>query len=100
MPLTDSAAKNARPREDGKPAKLADGLGLALWVMPNGAKYWRWKYRVLGKEKLLALGVYPEVSLKEARLKRDEARKLLADGIDPGAKRKEDKLTVLALTEF
>lgn len=93
MPLTDSAAKNAKPREDGKPTKLADGQGLTLWVMPTGSKYWRLKYRFLGKEKLLALGVYPEVSLKEARMKRDEARKLLADGIDPGAKRREDKLT-------
>lgn len=93
MPLTDSAARNAKPREDGKPAKLADSLGLTLLVMPNGSKYWRLKYRFLGKEKLLALGVYPEVSLKEARLKRDEARKLIAEGTDPGAKRREDKLT-------
>lgn len=98
MPLTDSAARNAKPREDGKPAKLADGLGLMLLVMPNGSKYWRWKYRFLSKEKLLALGVYPNVSLKEARMKRDEARMLLADGIDPGAKRREDKLTAKIAT--
>ncbi|MCD5329921.1 tyrosine-type recombinase/integrase [Chromobacterium piscinae] len=76
-----------------KPAKLTDAQGLTLWVMPNGSKYWRLKYRFLGKEKLLALGVYPEVSLKEARLKRDEARRLLSEGIDPSAKRQEDKLT-------
>lgn len=93
MPLTDSAIKNAKPRDDGKPAKLTDAQGLTLWVMPNGSKYWRLKYRFLGKEKLLALGVYPEVSLKEARLKRDEARRLLVDGVDPSAKRQEDKLT-------
>lgn len=92
MPLTDAAAKSAKPREDGKPAKLADSLGLVLWVMPNGSKYWRLKYRFAGKEKLLALGVYPEVSLREARAKRDEARKLLAEGTDPGSKRREEKL--------
>lgn len=59
--------------------------------MPSGSKYWRLKYRFAGKEKRLAFGVYPEVSLKEAREERDNARKLLADNIDPGAKKKEDK---------
>lgn len=92
MALTKLEADKARPRTDGKPLKLADGLGLSLWVMPNGAKYWRLKYRWLGKEKLLALGVYPATSLKEAREKRDAARQLLSRGTDPGAKRKADKL--------
>lgn len=96
MPLTDAAIKNAKPREDGKHLKLTDGQGLSLWVMPTGAKYWRLKYRINGKEKLLALGVYPEVSLKEARLKRDDARKQIADGDDPAAVRKMDKVIKLA----
>ncbi|MGR2661791.1 tyrosine-type recombinase/integrase [Chromobacterium haemolyticum] len=96
MPLTDAAIKNAKPREDGKHLKLTDGQGLSLWVMPTGAKYWRLKYRINGKEKLLALGVYPEVSLKEARLKRDDARKQIADGEDPASIRKMDKVIKLA----
>lgn len=70
------------------PYKLPDGGGMFLMVNPNGSRYWRLKYRWAGKEKLLALGVYPETTLKEARRKRDEARKLLADGIDPGETRK------------
>lgn len=89
MPLTDTTCKNAKPTE--KPFKLSDEKGLYLEVMPNGSKYWRLKYRFTGKEKRLALGVYPEVSLKEAREKREEARKLLAGNIDPGTKKKEDK---------
>ncbi|WP_047243878.1 tyrosine-type recombinase/integrase [Chromobacterium subtsugae] len=96
MPLTDAAIKSAKPREDGKHLKLTDGQGLSLWVMPTGAKYWRLKYRINGKEKLLALGVYPEVSLKVARLKRDDARKQIADGEDPAAMRKMDKVIKLA----
>ena len=92
MALTKLEADKARPRTDDKPLKLADGLGLALWVMPNGSKYWRLKYRWMGKEKSLALGVYPGTSLKEAREKRDAARLLLSRGTDPGAKRKADKL--------
>lgn len=93
MPLTDATIKNAKPREDGKPDKLADGDSLFLWVMPNGAKYWRMAYRYAGKQKTLACGVYPETSLKEARTKRDAARKLLADGIDPGEQRKAEKVS-------
>ncbi|WP_028454604.1 tyrosine-type recombinase/integrase [Chitinilyticum litopenaei] len=92
MALTKLQADNARPREDGKPLKLSDALGLTLWVMPTGAKYWRWKYRWGGKEKSLALGVYPEVSLKEARQRRDAARLQLAQGDDPSAARKAEKL--------
>jgi len=71
---------------------MADGGGLYLEVTPAGGKYWRMKYRFGGKEKRLAFGVYPTVSLKDARLKRDESKKLLSDGIDPGQQKKLDKL--------
>lgn len=93
MKLTDSQCKNAQPMEPPSkaPRKLADGQGLYLWVMPNGAKYWRFTYRINGKQKTQALGVYPEVSLKEARNKRLEARKLVSDGIDPSIERKKTK---------
>jgi len=91
MSLTDIVCKTAKPEE--KSRKLSDGAGLYLEVMPNGSKYWRLKYRYSGKEKRLAFGVYPEVSLKEAREKRDEARKTLADGQDPSQLKKQKKLT-------
>ena len=87
--LTDTTIKTTKPTD--KEYKLSDGGGLYLLIKPNGGKYWRLKYRYLGKEKLLALGVYPEVSLKEARLKRDEAKKLLQDGKDPSEDKKEQK---------
>lgn len=87
--LTDTAARNTKPGE--KPRKLSDAKGLYLLIQPQGGKYWRLKYRYGGKEKKLALGVYPDVSLKDARDRRDAARKLLADGIDPGAQRKAQK---------
>lgn len=87
MPLTAINCKTAAPSE--KPRKLSDEKGLYLEIMPNGAKYWRMKYRFLGKEKRLALGVYPEVSLAEAREKRDGARKLLDQGTDPSAHKQE-----------
>lgn len=90
MALTDMQARKAAPRE--KPYRMTDAGGMYLEVRPNGSKYWRMKYRIAGKEKLLALGVYPEVSLGEAREKRDEARKQVAQGIDPSAQRKVDKL--------
>lgn len=89
MPLTDTACKNARSKE--KPYKLADAHGLYLEVQPNGAKYWRLKYRFGGKEKRLAVGVYPETSLQFARDKRYQARKLLDAGIDPAQARREEK---------
>lgn len=92
MALTDTACKNAKPKEEGKPAKLSDEKGLHLLVNQTG-KYWRLSYRFNSKQKTLALGVYPEVSLKEAREKRDEARRLLAEGIDPGEHRKITKAT-------
>jgi integrase len=91
MPLSDTACRNAKPKE--KPYKLADEKALYLEVMPTGAKYWRMKYRIDGKEKRLAIGVYPDVGLKEARDKRDDARKLLASGIDPSENRKAEKAT-------
>lgn len=74
-----------------KPLKLFDGGGLYLLVNPNGSRWWRLKYRVAGREKLLSLGVYPDVPLKRAREKRDEARRMIADGIDPSAQRQAVK---------
>ena len=90
MPLTALAVRNALPA--AKIYKLADGGGLYLEVHPNGARYWRLKYRIHGKEKRLALGVYPEVSLADAREGREKARRLLRDGVDPGVVRKVEKL--------
>ena len=89
MPLTDTAIRNAKPA--AKCARLFDGGGLYLEVSPPGGKLWRLKYRFGGKEKRLALGAYPAVSLASARAKRDDARKLLAEGIDPGEQRKAAK---------
>lgn len=89
--LTNTICKNAKPKD--KPYKLFDGKGLFLQINPNGSKYWRLKYRVAGKEKLLALGVYDEVTLADARDKRDESRKLHSKGVDPGAAKQETKRT-------
>lgn len=89
MTLTDTAIKNAKPA--GKAYKMFDGGGLFLLVTPASQKYWRLKYRLGGKEKLLALGVYPEVSLAAARKRRDEAREGLAAGGDPSEAKKETK---------
>lgn len=86
MPLTDTAIRSTKP--DVKPKRLFDSGGLYLEVSPAGSKLWRLKYRIAKREKRLAFGIYPEVSLKDARVKRDEARKLLAAGIDPSAQRK------------
>lgn len=96
MPLTDIICKNAKPKE--KPYKLADSGGMFLLVMSNGSKYWRLKYRFVGKEKVLAMGVYPDVSLKEARDKRDSAKKQISSGIDPSQNKKEEKLQVIIKT--
>lgn len=87
MPLTDLALRNAKPEE--KPYKLADGGGLHLFVTPNGSRLWRLKYRIDGKEKLLSLTPYPTIPLAKAREKRDEAKRFLADGIDPSAAKRE-----------
>lgn len=89
MPLTDTAIRKAAPR--AKPYRLADGGGMYLEVTPTGAKYWRMKYRHGGKEKRLALGVYDRVTLAAARSRREDARRLIADGVDPGAARKQAK---------
>ena len=89
MNLTDSKIKNAKP--GGKPVKLFDGGGLFLLVTATGCKWWRLKYRFGGKERQAALGVYPDVSLKEARSKRATLRALLADGIDPAEHTKAEK---------
>jgi integrase len=90
-PLTPSAVANAKPQ--AKPYKLPDGRGMLLLVNPDGSKLWRWRYRrpVTGTENMLALGTYPETSLRLAREKREEARALLATGIDPGEHRKAEK---------
>jgi integrase len=90
MFLSDTAIRNAKP--GAKPAKMFDERGLFLLISPAGGKWWRFRFTFDGKEKLLSLGVYPDVSLKDARGRRDAARKLLADGIDPGANRKAQKL--------
>ncbi len=92
MPLTDTACKNAKPKPDGKPAKYTDEKGMYLLVNQTG-KYWRLDYRFANKRKTLAIGVYPEVSLKDAREKRENARRLLNEGIDPGEHRKISKIT-------
>lgn len=89
MPLTDTAIRNAKPAE--KPVRMFDAGGLYLEISPAGGRLWRLKYRFGGKEKRLALGAYPEVGLKEAREKRDDARKLLASDVDPGEHRKAQK---------
>jgi integrase len=89
MPLTDNTIRSAKPQQ--KPVRLFDGGGLYLEVAPAGGKWWRFKYRVEGKEKRISLGTYPETTLKTARDKRDAARKLLAQGIDPSAERKATK---------
>ena len=82
--LTDTAIRTAKPKE--KPWKLTDGGGLYLLVNPTGGKLWRLKYRFEGKEKRISLGVYPAVSLKEARLKALDAKAYLLDGLRAGAK--------------
>jgi integrase len=87
--LTDTEIRKSKPR--AKPYKLSDGGGLFLWVTPAGGKFWRWKYRFEGKEKLMALGKYPDVPLVEVRRRHLEARRTLAAGIDPMAQRKEEK---------
>jgi integrase len=91
MALTDTQIRKSSPRD--KAFRIYDSRGLYLEVSPAGGKWWRWKFRFRGKEKRLSLGVYPDVSLKEARDRRDAVRKLLSDGIDPGENRKAIKLS-------
>src|SRR3546814_6658686 len=87
--LTATAIRNAKPAD--KPVRLFDGRGLYLEVTPTGRRYWRLKYRYAGKEKRLALGVYPEVTLAEARTYRDDARRQLREGRDPSAARRPER---------
>lgn len=89
MPLTDTAIRKAKPID--KPLKLSDSKGLYLLVNPTGSKLWRWKYRVDGKEKTMALGSYPDMSLAQARMRHEDERRVLLAGIDPMAQRKADK---------
>ena len=89
MALTDVAIRALK--QGDKPVRAFDEKGLYLEVAPSGGKWWRFKYRFMGKEKRISFGVYPEVGLKDARDRRDEARKLLANGTDPGEQRKAEK---------
>lgn len=86
MPLTDTALRNARPRE--RPYKLSDGRGLCLLVQPNGSKWWRFRYSWQGAERMLSLGTYPDTPLSEARNRREAARQSIDQGVDPGAERR------------
>ncbi|EGW1917256.1 DUF4102 domain-containing protein [Salmonella enterica] len=88
MPLTDTKVKNAKPLD--KEYKLTDGFGMFLRVTPKGSKYWQMAYRFDGKQKIFSIGVNPTVSLADARQRRDEAKRLLAQGIDPNAKKQAE----------
>src|SRR3989344_4512009 len=90
MALSDIAIRNAKPRE--KPFKMGDSLGLFLLVQPSGGKLLRFKYRIHGREKKLSLGQYPEISLSDARRRRDVARSLIADGKDPSLEKQREKM--------
>lgn len=89
MPLTDTAVRNAKPGL--KVIRLKDDRGLHLEVSPKGGKYWRLRYWISGKERLISLGAYPDVSLKQARDRREDARRLIAEGVDPFLSRQADK---------
>jgi len=95
--LTDTAIRSLKPQ--AKPVKLSDGGGMFLLCTPSGGRLWRLKYRFGGKEKLLALGAYPAVSLKDARQRRDEAKEQLAKGLDPGEQKKEAKAEAAAIAK-
>lgn len=97
MALTATEVKTAKPGL--KPVKLSDGKGMYLLINPNGSKLWRWKYRVMGVEKVMALGAYPDTGLAEAREALAAARKLLAGGADPMARRKADKVAELTAAQ-
>src|SRR6185312_6180250 len=91
--LTDVRIRSAKPAE--KSYKVGDSGGLYLLIHPSGGRWWRLKYRFNGKERGISLGVYPAVSLKDARERRDEAKKLLARGVDPSARRQTAKIARL-----
>lgn len=97
MPLTDLKIRSLKPA--AKPYKAADGGGLYIQVTPTGSKLWRMRYRFDGKQQLLSFGAYPDVGLARARERRQEARSLLAEGVNPSAKKKADKAAAAALTE-
>jgi integrase len=97
MALTDVKVRSAKPTD--KPYKLTDGEGMHLMVHPNGSKYWRLQYRFDGKQKMLALGIYPEISLSEARQRRDEAKRQVANAIDPSEQKKVEKQARKATVE-
>jgi len=88
--LTVTQIRGLKPKD--KPYKKSDGRGLYMLVNPNGSRWWRFKYQFRGREKLLSLGTFPDSSLKLARDKCDEARKLLAGNIDPSAKRQAERI--------
>lgn len=90
MALTDTAIRNAKPKE--KPYKVADSQGLYLLVNPRGSKLWRVKYRMNGAERKLALGAYPEITLAEARAARDAARRQLAHAVDPNVAKRQARI--------
>lgn len=92
LPLTDTAVRNAKPRK--LPFKISDGGGLHLLIQPTGSRLWRLAYRFAGKQKTLALGTYPTTSLARAREGRESAKRLLADGKDPSAQKRRDKLAL------
>ena len=91
MALSDFKISKAKPKD--KPYKLYDSLGLFLLISPNGSKLWRQKYKYMGREGLLTHGAYPTVSLAEVRRKREDIRKQLSDGVNPGTQRKLDRIT-------
>jgi len=97
MKLTDTFVKRKQGNE--KAQKYADGGGLFLYISPKGTKSWRLAYRYLGKHKLLVIGPYPAVSLKEARERRDAAKKLLLDNIDPSTAKQEAKAAATKATK-
>ena len=94
MPLTDAIVANAAPRDCVY--KLASEKGLYLLVNPNGSRYWRFDYRFEGKRKTLSMGIYPEISLDIARTRRDEARELLAQHVNPAEVRKQVRSSAVA----
>jgi len=98
MPLTDTAIRNAKPR--ARAYKLTDGRGLTLLIQPSGAKWWRFRYRFDRTEKMLSLGVYPDVSLREARECCEAARRQLANGVNPSAQRKAENTARLHTFEL
>ena len=95
--LTQFAITNAKPK--ARPYKLSDGEGLHLLIQPGGSKLWRFRYQFVGKEKMISLGAFPEVSLAEARGKRENARKLVGAGIDPSQQKKEDRRAVMTAAQ-